>query len=182
MHFKITQICLAILVVFSSMSYAAVAPASVTDISAKPPVTTAPVVALKVTCTPLKVKAANKNIFLTSSATQPASAQLYFLKNVSKKSLWLDHPTKRAAASAGWSSYLRPGQWSAIVMDKKDFALSCAVIAPGQVEYLDCATAIAVCIPQHLVVTSMRKGTYWFVEDKSWEELLKGVAKRGVKQ
>lgn len=129
-------------------------------------------------CLPIKNRSQHNSIVL-GDVIAP-TAQLYFLKNISKKSIWLDHDSKHPSASAGWSSYLRPGQWSALLLDKKDFSLNCAVIQPGRVTYVNCAQAISVCLPPHLVINAKRKGSYWLVEDKSWEDLLKILTKKGV--
>jgi hypothetical protein len=138
-----------------------------------------PNTSLTVSCPPLKLKSQNNNIILDASTT--ATTQIYFLKNHSSKSLWLDHPVKNASASAGWTSYLRPNEWSALLIDKKGFSLSCSVIQPGKVETLDCEQALTVCKPAHFTYTSTRKGSYWLVEAKSWKELLKALEKRGAK-
>jgi hypothetical protein len=86
------------------------------------------------------------------------------------------HPS----VSAGWSSYLRNGNSSAIWVNRKNFNLSCAVIQPGKLEYLDCAKVISICEPKEVVYQSSRKGTYWLVEDKPWDDLIKLLGKRGV--
>jgi len=133
---------------------------------------------INATCTPVKLpKSQNKNIVLDGSAT----SRIYLIKNRTQKSIWLDHPVKHTGASAGWSSYLKPGDWSALWVDKNDFSISCSVIAPGKMETLECTQALSVCNPTHLVYSSHRKSTFWLVEGKPWKELLKGLQARGVK-
>lgn len=130
-------------------------------------------------CLPVTLKMQNKNIVLPG-VTQPRTLQVYFFKNISAQSLWLDHPVEQRAASAGWSSYLRAGNASALVVNRKNFTISCAVIQPGKVEYLDCAKVVAVCVPKHMSLNVKRKGTYWLAEDKVWDSLLAILSKRGV--
>ena len=137
--------------------------------------------AAPITCVPVKNKAQqHNNIMLGEEMTEPAT-QVYFLKNVSKKSLWLDRYTQHFSTTTGWASYLRPGQWSALLLTKKDFLLSCAVIQPGKVTYENCAQAISVCVPNGLALNTKRKGGYWLVEDKTWEELLRVLERKSVK-
>lgn len=126
-------------------------------------------------CTPIKVKTIGKNIILNTDLPKD-SAQVYLLKNISKKSLWLDHPTKRVGVSAGWATYLRTGRWSALLVNRKEFSVSCAVIQPGHADYLNCGQQISVCASKQ-VTKGGRKGTYWVAEDKSWEEVMLAVNK-----
>ena len=133
---------------------------------------------INASCTPTKVlKSQNKNIILEGAT----DTHVYLIKNHTQKSIWLDHPGKHSGASAGWSSYLKPGDWSALLVEKHDFSVSCSVIAPGKMETLDCAQSLSVCKPMHLAYTSHRKGTFWLVEGKPWKELLKGLQARGVR-
>lgn len=136
--------------------------------------------AANVVCTPAENKIQNKNIFL-SGVEEARATQIYFIRNLSSQSLWLDHPVeKHRSAHAGWSSYLRPGKWSAILVNRKNFELSCAVIQPGNLSYQDCTKAISVCVPNQATFDSKRKGSYWLAEDLEWDELLKALEKRGV--
>lgn len=132
-------------------------------------------------CTVVKPRLQENNIILEGARAPTQTNQAYFIKNVSSKSIWLDHPVKNPSASAGWSSYLRPGNWSVFLLDKKDFALNCSVIHPGKVEILNCTQALSICAPKNLAMTTSRKGSYWVVEDKSYEEALKIFQKRTSK-
>lgn len=130
------------------------------------------------TCVPMKLKSQNKSILLDGT---PEAGQIFFIKNQSPKSIWIDHPVKHPAASAGWSSYIRPDEWSALFLDRKEFSLNCSVIQPGKVDNVDCAQALSVCKPTHLTYTTNRKGSFWLVEGKPLKEMLQTLEKRGVK-
>jgi len=129
------------------------------------------------TCHSMTLESKDKNVLL-----KPASQNAYtifFIKNNAAKSIWLDHPTHKTA-NAGWSSYLRPNNWSALLLDTKTFEMSCATIEPGKVNYLVCKDALQICAPSHIAIKTAHKGSYWLVEDKSWQDLLKGLIKRKV--
>lgn len=130
-------------------------------------------------CTPLALIAQDKQIILPGS-DQPKTAVIYILHNKSIQSLWIDHPIARPSASAGWSSYLRAGNWSALVLNKKDFALRCAMIQPGKVVYLDCANTLDICTPNKVESTKPLEGSYWLAEDKNSESFIKAINKRGI--
>jgi hypothetical protein len=129
-------------------------------------------------CYPVKVKIENKNIVLLGPEKSDL-AQVYFFKNSSKEAVWLDHPTRKSA-SAGWSSYLRSENWSAFILNRKDFVITCSAIRPGKVDSLDCMQVLAVCAPKEAAFKTPPKGTYWLVEDKSWDEVVKSMEKRGI--
>lgn len=134
--------------------------------------------AANVTCIPIKMNIQNKNMILTGPDKSSVS-KIYFFKNTGKEGIWIDHPSSHNM-NAGWSSYLRAGNWSAFLLNRKDFAMSCALIEPGKVEYLDCSKRVTVCAPKEVAFKKNPKGTYWLVEDKSWEEMVKVVEKKGI--
>lgn len=132
-----------------------------------------------VSCSPIKLKEENKMIILPGPTT-PGSSQIYLLKNTSKQAIWLDHPNAKRSMNAGWSSYLRTGNWSAFLSNRSNFVLNCAVIKPGLVDYIDCAHVISVCVPKQVMTKEPAKKTYWLVEDKTWDDMIKAMKKRGV--
>lgn len=130
-----------------------------------------------INCEPVALKSVNKTIIL-SGVQKPRTSQVYFLKNRSNRSIWIDHPHAHHAMNAGWSSFLHNDKWSAIVLNRKNFSLSCVVISPGKVDNVDCERALSVCMPK-TTHAAARKGTYWVVEDKSLVDLLKIASKKG---
>jgi hypothetical protein len=121
-----------------------------------------------------------KNIILpgTPDSKKPV---IYFFQNKSMQSLWLDHTDpKRRGTSAGWASYLRPDNWSAIVLNKKSFSISCSSIQPGKVETLECSTSLSICAPQNMTTAKPLEGNYWMTEDKKWDSFVRALEKRGA--
>lgn len=129
-------------------------------------------------CYPVQLKTDHKNIILSVDETH--KSPIFFIYNLSNQSLWLDHPTEKKGVSAGWASYLRKNKWSALFLDRKNFAISCAVIEPGAVNYKDCTLYISVCSFPNAKYESKRKGSYWLGEDKDLNTLFSNLAKRGV--
>lgn len=139
-------------------------------------------------CLPKKLMPENQNIILNTAAYQHA-ARLYFIKNISPITLWLSHPQTKhghaphlvadegGIAHAGWDSKIDPGNWSAILLTQKDFAISCASLKKHQVKILDCSELISVCEPNIELSINVR-GNYWFVENKPWQSFIKGVKAR----
>lgn len=131
-------------------------------------------------CAPVPFKIENNNIVLSSQPDQPKTSQIYFITNYSQQSIFIDHPSSNPGASAGWSSYLRSGHWSALALNKKSFAIQCAMIQPGKVVMLNCSKTIRICAPKNLTTKNRIKGNYWLAEDKEWEGFVKALSKRGV--
>jgi len=114
---------------------------------------------------PAKISSQGNRIALLNEGTK-----IYLIHNISAKSIWVDHPSKKQSASAGWASFITPGNWSALLIDKKNFIINCSQIKPGEVVDLNCNNTIAVYL---YPMPTQKKGTYWLVEDKSYNELLK---------
>lgn len=129
-------------------------------------------------CLPVPIKKVGNDIVLLTSPP-PKTSWIYFFKNVSSKSTFIDHPTGKGA-SAGWSSYLRSDRWSALALNKSNFTIHCSTIEPGSVVPLDCSKVITVCMPKNPITKSPLKGNFWLVEDKPWEGFIKGLEGRGV--
>lgn len=132
-------------------------------------------------CDPVNFKIDNKNIILPGSPS-PKQSIVYFFKNKSNSSIWIDHPmTNNPGVSAGWSSYIRPGHWSALVLNKKNFAVSCAMIQPGKVVYMNCSATLDVCAPSNLTSEKVLNGNFWLAEDKPYDAFINVLTKRGIK-
>lgn len=120
----------------------------------------------------------SKEYILNTKLT--SKTEVFFLHNISKNTLVLDHPVEKVGASAGWSSYLSPGNWSAIALSKPDFAIRCVVVMKNEKSVLgDCSKLIKVCKP-NLQDQEIRSGSYWLVENLVWDAFLKMLSRRGV--
>jgi len=109
---------------------------------------------------------------------------LVMIHNLSNLDLWITHPLSEPNASAGWSSRLQSGHWSALALDKKAFDLSCIESRPGHEQQVPCAGLLSVC--QWLNVELSNKvqgasGTFWAGEDLPLSALIAHVGSRGFK-
>ncbi len=104
---------------------------------------------------------------------------LLFIHNESKTDLWLTHPVSEPNASAGWSSRLQVGNWSALAVDKNDFELSCIESKPGHEQQVPCKGLISVCRIHIAIMPKGTQGTFWAGEDMSLTNLLPYLANRG---
>jgi hypothetical protein len=141
--------------------------------------TTASAAEISAVCIPAPNKIDGDNIILLGK-TEQKTAQIYFFTNTSNKSLFIDHPSDNPGASAGWSTYLRPGNWAALALNKKNFTIHCSMITPGKVVALKCSDTISVYVPKQVTVATKLKGNYWLAEDKNWEMVVKSLEKKGI--
>ena len=127
-----------------------------------------------VSCLPVRGYVQHKMLVLNSDMKTSAT-KLYFIKNVSNKRLWLNHPQgKNPHTGAGWATKLQPGHWSALLLSDKGFTLDCSILGARKVNYLNCSKVIKICQANQLDVVE-EPGNYWVVENKSWGEMVKAV-------
>ena len=123
-------------------------------------------------CKPIVVK----DELVTLSADKPV---LVMIHNLSSVDLWITHPVSEPNASAGWSSRLQGGNWSALALDKKSFELSCIESRPGHEQQVPCAGLLAICQWTKMTPPKSASGTFWAGEDMTLTALTAHVGSRG---
>ncbi|MBA2650454.1 MAG: hypothetical protein H0U75_12835 [Legionella sp.] len=123
-------------------------------------------------CEPLEIKG-------ESLILNPKKTDLIFIHNMTKMDIWITHPVRNPSASAGWSSRLQSDNWSALVVSKKSFELTCIESKPGHEQQIPCEGAIAACRWNHVRKSAKSKGTFWGAENKSLSALKAAVGARG---
>lgn len=112
------------------------------------------------------------------STEKPTLAMIH---NLSKIDLWITHPMTEANASAGWSSHLQAGNWSALAFNMKTFELSCIESRPGHEQQVPCSGVIAICQWSTVGMPEKTQGTFWAGEDQKLASLLAYIGSRGFK-
>jgi hypothetical protein len=119
----------------------------------------------------------DQSVTLTS-----AKPTLFMIHNTSETDLWVTHTVKDPGASAGWSSRLQSGKWSALLLNQKDFELSCIESKPGHEQQVPCTGVLAVCEWSSInKLDKAKDGTYWVGENKSLKGLNAVIGQRGFK-
>jgi hypothetical protein len=108
-----------------------------------------------------------------------AKPTVTMIHNLSSADLWITHPVSDPGASAGWSSHLQAGNWSALVMDGKAFELSCIESKPGHEQQVSCAAVLAVCQWPAKGLPQKSTGTYWIAEDMAMSPLIAYMKRQG---
>lgn len=123
-------------------------------------------------CTPLVV--------LGELVIVPASqSTVTMIHNLSSTDLWVTHPVSDPGASAGWSSHLQAGHWSALVMNDKKFELSCIESRPGHEQQVACSAVLAVCQWAATDLPKKASNTWWAAEDMALSPLIAYIKRRG---
>ncbi len=105
---------------------------------------------------------------------------LYLLNNTSESDFWITHPVKDPGASAGWTSNLDPGNWSAFTANIPDFELTCTKTGQGSLDNLPCRKVIQMCRISNPAFKPDMNGNYWVSEDKPLEAVLDEIRSRGI--
>lgn len=123
-------------------------------------------------CSPAKVQVKNR-MFILNKGYKSKNSKIFLITNKSNQVILVNHPEKDGHASAGWGSNLQPGNWSALLLSKKDFAITCTIVNAGNVQDLDCGNVIKVCEANAQVKNET--SNYWIAEDKSFDDMVKDV-------
>lgn len=107
------------------------------------------------------------------------NSKLFFIHNITNSDLWITHPVTNPGASAGWTTRLQAGNWSALAMDKPPFEISCIESRPGHEQQVPCEGAIAVCQWKGVKIPAGSEGTFWAGEDMSLAALTAAIGGRG---
>jgi len=106
--------------------------------------------------------------------------KLVFIHNLAATDLWITHPVTNPGASAGWTTRLQTGNWSALSVEKGPFVLNCIESKPGHEQAIPCEGALAVCQWKGVKMPkSTVQGTFWAAEDMSLQALTAAIGSRG---
>lgn len=105
---------------------------------------------------------------------------LYLLNNKSDSDYWVTHPVKDPGASAGWTSDINPGNWSAFTSNTAGFELTCMKTGQSSMETLSCEKVLRVCRVKDPVFKPDMSGSYWVSEDKPLQAVLDEIKGRGI--
>ena len=106
--------------------------------------------------------------------------KLLYVHNILGMDLWLTFAGTNAASNEGWSSRLQSENWSALVVDKEAFVLSCIESRPGHEQQVPCQGAIAICQWKGAKIPSDTKQTNYLAgEDMSLAALTADIGGRG---
>lgn len=100
---------------------------------------------------------------------------IFLIQNISAQTLWITHPTQNPGASAGYTSELGVGGWSALVLKNPKFALGCVESKPGHEQAVSCAEAIRVCA--YTKIPKDTQGNYWLIENVTMPKLRDAIQK-----
>lgn len=108
-----------------------------------------------------------------------AKSMVTMMHNLSGSDLWITHPVSEPNTSAGWSSHLQAGNWSALVVNNEKFELSCIESRPGHEQQVPCSTVLAVCQWTAASLPEQGPNTVWAGEDMLLSPLTAYMKRRG---
>lgn len=106
---------------------------------------------------------------------------LYLLNNISEDTIYMNHePKDNPGASAGWSTELAAGNWTAISISEENFAFTCGKMVPGRFQEVPCSGELDVCKFTKAGFSEKAKGSYWVSENKTLDATLETIKSRGI--
>ncbi len=108
-----------------------------------------------------------------------ATSTIVMIHNLSNTELWITHPVANSNVSAGWSSRLQGGNWSALALSGKSFELSCIESKPGHEQQIPCSGVVGVCQWSNAKMPPKMSGTFWAGENMTLSPLTAYIERRG---
>lgn len=125
-------------------------------------------------CKPVAFHFEGKQVVLKGPVA-PTKQIVYLFNNSGTASYFLNQATgKEGSASAGWTSKIDPGQWSAIVVARNNFKWACQDLVPGKTNEITCKSVLHVCQFQGKP-NLLNSGDYWLSENKSLPDTIKAL-------
>ena len=105
--------------------------------------------------------------------------KVFWLHNVSQKTIIVNHQSANPGASAGWGSTLHQGNWSLLLLANNNrlpqaFTMNCM---DGQTyKLISCSNVVESGMLNNAVVpANLQNNEFWISEDQSLSGLLKGL-------
>jgi len=108
-----------------------------------------------------------------------AKARIIMIHNLSTVNLWITHPISEPGATAGWSSLLQSGNWSALSMNHAQFELSCIESRPGHEQQISCKNVVGVCEWPTAAQPNKPTGIFWAAENMALSPLIAFIGRHG---
>lgn len=112
-------------------------------------------------------------------AIKTKPSDVFLFTNTGKLTIWLTASSSKGA-SAGWSTKLDAGQWSALLLSNKKLAFQCVESQPGHEQTISCKDLIQVCHWVKTAVPSKLNGSFWLSENKALKNVVSEVKQRGI--
>ena len=124
-------------------------------------------------------KFSGKELVLNSGGGD--TLNLFLFHNISEDTIYINHePKNNPGASAGWSTELAAGNWTAISISEKNFAFNCGKMVPGKFELVLCSGELKVCKFTNPVFNKEKSGSYWVTENKPLDTALEIIKAQGI--
>lgn len=123
-------------------------------------------------CTPLIIK--DELISIPAAAVR-----IIMIHNLSTVDLWITHPVSDPGATAGWSSRLQSGNWSALAINNSAFELSCIESRPGHEQQTPCKNVVGVCEWTTTAHPKKPSGIFWAGENMALSPLVAYIGRHG---
>ena len=123
-------------------------------------------------------KFSGKELVLNSGGGE--NLNLFLIYNVSEGTVYMNHePKDDPGASAGWSTELDAGNWTAVSQSTPEFSFTCGKLVPGKFDEIACIGVLKVCKYKDALFSKGAEGSYWVAENKPLNDLLGAIKTQG---
>ena len=116
--------------------------------------------------------------------TEPSSHKyrVYVLNNISHSQILMDHPPPpNTQSNNGLATNLEANTWSAILVDKDHFELTCKEDYAGELVKVPCSEVVRACELAVSPVMLSSRGLYWITTNRgSKSSLFSGIREQGI--
>jgi hypothetical protein len=97
---------------------------------------------------------------------------LFVIRNISGRTVYLDHTDQNSDMSAGWGSHIGPHNVSAFILDKPSMPFTCSIksrkgLMGPPYHCVPCHCVLSVCPIQTADMLVGTEGSYWVIENES---------------
>ena len=126
-------------------------------------------------------KAKGNKLILNAKSNKKVT-WVYVIENKSKKTIYINHPADHpGTASAGWGTRLDAQKWTAIMLDRPNFAITCQNGLTGNPQsVVACKKVLKVSRFKPHSNNTNKQGSYWIGENQSLDKLLQTLNVRGI--
>ena len=115
--------------------------------------------------------------------TAKLKQRLILIQNIAETKVWIAlQPTEgEQTVSTGLNTQLDKANAAVLVEANQELMLACVQIKPGSEAYIDCSTAVKLCVFDKVDFGKLTPSTYWIAENAALDKALIMINTNGIR-